>query len=84
MKAVNLYEATEVLECARREVMGAEHESDKRVREMYGVEPDMDIMLLEHDKPDTEPFPDKSNQKYVEPKIKGNTSITEINKLLDS
>lgn len=84
MKAINLYEATEVLERARREVMGAEHEIDKRARELYGVEPDMDIMLLEHHKPDTEPFPDKNNQKYVEPKIKGNTSITEINNLLDS
>lgn len=84
MKAVNLYEATEVLERAKREVMGTEHEADKRVREMYGVETDMDVMLLEHDKPNTEPFPDKSNQKYVEPKIKGNTSATEINKLIDS
>lgn len=84
MKAVNLYEATEVLERAKREVMGAEHDTDKRVREVYGIEADMDIMLLEHDKPGTEPFPDKSNQKYVEPKIKGNTSITEIKKLIDS
>lgn len=84
MKTVNLYEATEVLERAKREVMGIEHEADKRVREVYGVEPDMDVMLLEHDKPDDEPFPDKSNRKYVEPKVKGNTSLTEIEKLLDS
>jgi len=84
MKAVNLYEATEVLERVRRKVMGVENELDKRAREMYGVEPDMDIMLLEHDKPDEEPFPDKKNQKSVEPKIKGNTSITEVEKLVDS
>ena len=84
MKAINLYEATEVLERAKREVMGAEHEIDKRARELYGVEPDMDIMLLEHDKPNAEPFPDKNNQKYVEPKVKGNTKITEIDRPVGS
>ena len=84
MKAGNLYEATEVLERAKREVMGVEHETDRRVREIYGVEPNMDVILLEHDKPDNEPFPNKENRKYVEPKIKGNTSLTDMEKLVDS
>lgn len=84
MNAVNLFEATEVLERARREVMGAEHEADERIRKVYGVESDMDVMLMEYDKPSDEPFPDKSNRKYVESKVKGNTPLTDIRKLKDS
>ncbi len=81
MKATNLFEATQVLQRAKREVLGAEHEVDARVREMYGLEPSLDVMLLEHDKPEREVFPNKENQKYVKPKLKGNTSITDIEKL---
>lgn len=81
MKAVNLYEATEVLERAWREVVGAEHETDKRAREMYGVKPDMDIMLLDYNKPHSEPFPDKNNQKRAKSKLRGDVKITEIGQI---
>lgn len=81
MKAANLFEATQVLQRAKHEVLGVEHEIDRRVSDAYGIEqPDLNVMLLEHDKPAKEVFPNKENQKYVEPKIKGNTSLTEIEK----
>ena len=80
MKAVNLYDATESLLRAKREVLSDEHEIDKRA---VVSQNDLDIMLLEHDKPDSELFPTKQNTAYIEPKIKGDTKITEVYKLLD-
>lgn len=79
MKAANLFEATRVLQRAKLEVLGEEHEIDRAA--VY-PQSDLDVMLLEHDKPDQEIFPNKDNQKPIESTIKGNTSITEVEKLL--
>lgn len=83
MKVANLYEATEVLERAGRAVIGAEHEIDMRANRLHGTNLGIDVMLLEHDMPDTEPFPNKKSLKRVAPKIKGNTPLKEIEKLID-
>jgi len=84
MKATNLFDATRVLQRAKRDVLEDEHEIDEYVSDICSVQQsDIDVMLLEHDVPDKELFPNKDNRKYVEPKIKGDTPITEIEKHLE-
>lgn len=80
MKVINLYEATESLLRAKREVIGDEHEIDKRA---VVSQNDLDVMLLEHDKPKSELFPNKENTRYAEPRIKGDTKLSEVERLLD-
>ena len=81
MKAANLFEATATLQQAKNLVLGDEHESD---RAAYKLHPNLDVILLEHDMPEREIFPNKENAKPVTSRVKGNTTIQEVERMIDA
>ena len=76
---VDLYVATKKLAAAKDAIL-KEHPIDQN---SYTKHPqDLDLLLLEHDKPESEVFPKKENMKPIEARLKGNSTVEDVLNLL--
>lgn len=81
MKVTNLFESTQVLQRAKDEIIEWEPDVDKRA---YIVNPNLEVKLVDQYDPSKELFPSKANQKNEDMGIKGNTSPSEVKRILGS